>query len=158
MKKQKESLDPLQALIKEVQKDQAELQEHEEHLLMAKQAKQIIIARLKDYRKDLSVLVKYASDEQKAQIEALGFVNPPSGNTLNPTAQIALDIMTQKKELTNDTLYKVHYLKAVPKGLEPLNYTQFNIKIRPLFNRELLIREKGTDPNSSKTDVIRLKG
>jgi len=157
MTKKKESLNPLEELIQQVQKDQTELEQVNTKLSHAKDEKQAIINRLKDYRKDLSVLVKYASDEQKAQIEALGFAYSSSGNTLNPIAQTALDIMTEKKELTNEVLYD-YYAKAVPKEQEPLNYTQLNIKIRPLFNRNLLIRVKGTDPNSSRTDVIRLNG
>lgn len=157
MTKKKESPNPLEALIQQVQKDQTELENVNAKLEEAKAEKQTIIHRLKDYRKDLSVLVKYASDAQKAKIEALGFAHSSSGNTLNPTAQIALDIMTEKKELANKVLYEL-YTKVVPKEQEPLNYTQFNIKIRPLFNRNLLIREKGTDPSSSRTDMIRLKG
>lgn len=39
-----------------------------------------------------------------------------------------------------------------------MNYTEFNIKCRSLFNTQRLLRKKGSDPKSSRTDIISLNG
>jgi len=41
---------------------------------------------------------------------------------------------------------------------EAVNYTEFNIKCRSLFNTQRLLRKKGKDSKSSREDIISLNG
>lgn len=149
-------LHPLNILVEKIGADTVLLRELEEQMRVCKEAKTEVTARLKDYRSDLKVFFKYSTDEQKQDIEDLGIEAPtPSKQTVNPVVQIALNIMQEKKKLTNGELFD-EYVNAVPDGQVPENYTFFNIKIRSLFNREILKKTKGNDPKSSRTDVITL--
>ena len=60
-------------LIENIKTDQKELTDQEGKIEQAKNAKRSILDRLKDYRKDLSVLLKYASEDQHRKIQELGF-------------------------------------------------------------------------------------
>ncbi len=146
-------------LIENIKTDQALLEQTEVQIEKAKDEKREVVARLKDYRKDISVLLKYADEERRKQIEDLGFDFSESGNGLNPVASIVLDIIMKAKdnELTNAELY-VAYSKTVKNENERLNYTEFNIKCRSLFNTQRLLRKKGKDPKSSRDDIISLNG
>ena len=146
-------------LIENIKTDQALLEQTEVQIEKAKDEKREVVARLKDYRKDVSVLLKYADDERRKQIEELGFDFSETENGLNPVASLVLDTVVKAKDnqLTNAELYDA-YSKTVKNENERLSYTEFNIKCRSLFNTQRLLRKKGKDPKSSKDDVISLNG
>lgn len=146
-------------LIENIKTDQALLEQTEEQIEKAKEEKREVIARLKDYRKDVSVLLKYADEERRKQIEELGFDFSEIENGLNSVASLVLDIVMKDKDnqLTNAELYEA-YAKTVKNENERLSYTEFNIKCRSLFNTQRLIRKKGKDPKSSRDDLISLNG
>ena len=146
-------------LIENIKTDQALLEQTEVQIEKAKDKKREVIARLKDYRKDVSVLLKYADEERRKQIEDLGFDFSESENGLNPIATLVLDIVMKAKDnqVTNADLYNT-YAKTVKKDDERLSYTEFNIKCRSLFNTQRLLRKKGKDPKSSREDIISLNG
>lgn len=146
-------------LIENIKTDQALLEQTEVQIEKAKDEKREVVARLKDYRKDVSVLLKYADEERRKQIEDLGFDFSESENGLNPIASLVLDIVMKAKDnqVTNADLYN-KYAKTVKKDEERLSYTEFNIKCRSLFNTQRLLRKKGKDPKSSREDIIFLNG
>jgi hypothetical protein len=146
-------------LIENIKTDQALLEQTEVQIEKAKDEKREVIARLKDYRKDISVLLKYADEERRKQIEELGFDFSETENGLNPVASLVLDTIVKAKDnqLTNAELYDA-YSKTLKNENERLSYTEFNIKCRSLFNTQRLLRKKGKDPKSSKDDVISLNG
>lgn len=146
-------------LIENIKTDQSLLEQTEVQIEKAKDEKREVVARLKDYRKDVSVLLKYADEERRKQIEELGFDFSETENGLNPVASLVLDTIVKAKDnqLTNAELYDV-YSKTVKNENERLSYTEFNIKCRSLFNTQRLLRKKGKDPKSSKDDVISLNG
>lgn len=157
-KKKEPQAQPMESIIENIKKDQVLLEEKEFLIKEAKADKQDIVQRLKDYRKDLTVFLKYATKEQKQEIEALGFVIDDGTPRMNEVAQITLDIMTQKKKLTNNELYESYAKVVSERKLIPEKYTAFNIKIRGLFNRQILIRTKGSDETSSREDIVTLNG
>ncbi|SFS84502.1 hypothetical protein SAMN04487906_1871 [Zhouia amylolytica] len=146
-------------LIENIKTDQALLEQTEVQIEKAKDEKREVVARLKDYRKDVSVLLKYADEERRKQIEELGFDFSETENGLNPVASLVLDTIVKAKDnqLTNAELYDA-YSKTVKNENELLSYTEFNIKCRSLFNTQRLLRKKGKDPKSSRDDVISLNG
>jgi len=146
-------------LIENIQTDQNLLQEVEVKIETAKDEKQEIVNRLKEYRKDLSVLSKYADEEQQEKVKALGFEFSESDSNVNSVSSIALDLILKAKDnqLTNDALHE-GYVKSLPKEEEPLKYSAFNIKCRTLFNTQKLIRVKSKDSKSSREDIIYLNG
>ncbi|MBB3123336.1 hypothetical protein FHS04_000833 [Mesoflavibacter sabulilitoris] len=146
-------------MIENIKTDQELLEQTEVQIEKAKDEKREVVARLKDYRKDVSVLLKYADDERRKQIEELGFDFSETENGLNPVASLVLDTIVKAKDnqLTNAELYDA-YSKTVKNENERLSYTEFNIKCRSLFNTQRLLRKKGKDPKSSKDDVISLNG
>ncbi|WP_335974056.1 hypothetical protein [Gaetbulibacter jejuensis] len=146
-------------LIENIKTDQALLEQTEVQIEKAKDEKREVVARLKDYRKDVSVLLKYADEERRKQIEELGFDFSETENGLNPIATLVLDIIMKAKDnqITNAELYDA-YAKTVKNENERLSYTEFNIKCRSLFNTQRLLRKKGKDPKSSRDDVISLNG
>ena len=146
-------------LIENIKTDQELLKEAEKAIETVKDNKREILDRFKDYRKDLSVLMKYADEKHRKQIEELGFDLSDSSNGLNPVARIAFDIIVKAKDnkLTNETLYN-GYVKSLKNPSDAVSYTEFNIKCRSLFNTQRLLRTKGKDPKSSKDDVISLNG
>jgi len=145
-------------LIQNITIDQALLQEADQKIAEAKEEKAEVVDRLKDYRKEIAVIAKYATDEQKEKIEALGFNSVDSSNSLNTVASLAFDLIVKAKDykLTNLEWYNA-YVASFDKKEDALNYTAFNIKCRPLFNSQRLIRKKSGGV-SSHDDVISLNG
>ena len=144
-------------LIENIKTDQNFLAEVESNIEKAKDEKRAIVSRLKDYQKDISVLLKYADNGKKKELEALGFDFSETERGLNPIATKVYDIIVKAKgnQLTNAELYDV-YAKSLKNKDEAVNYTEFNIKCRSLFNTQRLLRKKGSDPKSSRTDIISL--
>lgn len=50
------------------------------------------------------------------------------------------------------------YVKSLKNKEEAVTYSAFNIKCSSLFNTQKLLRKKGTDPKSSREDIISLNG
>ncbi|NCO62712.1 MAG: hypothetical protein COW66_13100 [Flavobacteriaceae bacterium CG18_big_fil_WC_8_21_14_2_50_34_36] len=146
-------------LIENIKTDQELLATTETKISEAKEEKRAITERLKDYRRDISVLLKYADDSHRKQIEELGFDFSESEQGLNPVAQIALDIILAAKgnQMSNEELYNA-YVKTFKKKEDAFNYTEFNIKTRSLFNTQRLLRKKGKDPKTSREDIISVNG
>lgn len=147
-------------LIENIKTDQGLLEAIEVKIEEEKEAKREIMDRLKGYRKDLSVLLKYADNEQRKKIEDLGFELTEQSNGLNPVAQIVFDIILKAKDsqMENSKLYDAYTKVIKVKKQEPVNYTEFNIKCRSLFNTQRLLRKKGKDPKNSREDIISLNG
>jgi soluble cytochrome b562 len=80
-------------LIENIKTDQELLKEAEQAIEEAKENKGEIQDRFKNYRKDLNVLMKYADEKHRKQIEELGFDLSESSNGHNSVAQIAFDII-----------------------------------------------------------------
>ena len=146
-------------LIENIKTDQNFLAEVESNIEKAKDEKRAIVSRLKDYQKDISVLLKYADNGKKKELEDLGFDFSETERSMNPVASIAYEIITKVKgnQLTNAELYDA-YVKSLKNKDEAVNYTEFNIKCRSLFNTQRLLRKKGSDPKSTRTDIISLNG
>ena len=60
-------------------------------------------------------------------------------------------------QMSNNQLYDA-YVKSLKSKEEAVNYTEFNIKCRSLFNTQRLLRKKGKDQKSSREDIISLNG
>lgn len=150
----------LDVLIENIKTDQGLLEDIEVKLEEEKEAKREIIDRLKGYRKDLSVLLKYADKEQRKKIDDLGFELIEQSNGLNPVAQLAFDIILKAKDnqLSNEALFSAYEKACAEKKQIPVNYTEFNIKCRSLFNTQRLLRKKGKDAKNSREDIISLNG
>lgn len=146
-------------LIENIKTDQNLLAETEKKVEEAKEKKKAIVERLKDYRKEIVVILKYADDKQKAQIEELGFNFSESEQGLNPVASLVMDIIMKAtdNQLTNEELYNA-YVKTFKNKEDAFDYTAFNIKCRTLFNSQRLLRKKSADGVSSREDIISLNG
>lgn len=146
-------------LISNIKEDQMLLNVLEAKIEEAKGEKLTIVNRLKEYRKDVSVLLKYADDTKKNELEALGFNFSEAERGLNTIASSVYEIIVKVKgnQLTNAELYDA-YIKSLKNKEEAVNYTEFNIKCRSLFNTQRLLRKKGKDSKSSKDDIIYLNG
>lgn len=146
-------------LIENIKTDQNLLAEVETNIEKAKEEKRAIVSRLKDYQKDITVLLKYADNGKKKELEALGFDFSETERGMNPVASKAYEIITKAKgnQLTNAELYDT-YVKLLNNEEDAVNYTEFNIKCRSLFNTQRLLRKKGKDPKSSRDDIISLNG
>jgi predicted nucleic acid-binding Zn-ribbon protein len=146
-------------LIENIKTDQDALAEIEKQLSDIRENKRDITRRLKDYRKDISVLVKYTSEEQRKKLESLGFDLSDSERGLNSVASKAMEIVMKAKDnkITNGELYEA-YKKSFKNEADALDYTHFNIKCRTLFNTQRLLRTEGKDPKSSRDDIISLNG
>ena len=118
-----------------------------------------IVNRLKEQRKDLSVLLKYADEAQQQKLASLGFDFSEPQKEGNAIATIAFDLIIKAKDhqLTNEALYE-GYVKSLKNKEEAVNYAAFNIKCRSLFNTQKLLRKKSKDTKSSKEDMISLNG
>ena len=145
--------------IDNISNDQQLLKEAEKALEEAKQQKRDISDRIKAYQKEAEVMMKYASEEQIAKLNELNLDLSPTKYGLNAVATTAYDIMlnTKKKSITNEELYNA-YVDSLDGKEQAVTYTIFNVKCRPLFNNQRLIREQGSDPSSSRTDVIKVNG
>lgn len=146
-------------LIENIKTDQELLTQSEKQIEEAKEAKRAVVDRLKDYKRDVSVLLKYADEAQQNRIKALGFDFSESEKGLNPVATVALDILMKIKgnQMTNEELYNA-YVKTFKNPNDAFNYTEFNIKCRSLFNTQRLLRKKGKDDSSSRDNIISLNG
>lgn len=146
-------------LIENIKTDQNLLNETEQKIEQAKEAKRDVVDRLKDYRKDISVLLKYADKTQQEKISALGFDFSESERGLNAVAQLVLELVMKVKgnQLSNGALYDA-YKKNFKNEADAFSYTEFNIKCRSLFNTQRLLRKKGKDPKNSREDIISLNG
>lgn len=149
----------IDVLIGNIHEDQNLLKETEVKIEEAKEAKRAVVGRLKDYRNDVSVLLKYADETQQKKIEELGFDFSESERGLNPVASLALDILMKAKgnQMTNGELYSA-YVKTFKNEEDAFSYTEFNIKTRSLFNTQRLLRKKGKDDQSSRDNIISING
>lgn len=146
-------------LIENIKTDQVLLNETEKKIEEAKEEKRAVVDRLKDYRKDVSVLLKYADENQQKKIEELGFDFSESERGINPVASVALDILMKVKgnQMTNGELYNA-YVQSFKDPSDAFSYTEFNIKCRSLFNTQRLLRKKGKDDTSSRDNIISVNG
>lgn len=149
----------IDVLIEYIKTDQRLLKEIEAKIEQAKEDKRSIVDRLKDHRRDISVLLKYTDQSKQKEIEALGFEFSDSENGLNPVATLALDILMKAKgnQLTNDQLYNA-YVGMFKKPEDAFGYADFNIKCRGLFNTQRVLRKKSPDGKTSREDIIALNG
>ncbi len=146
----------MEVLIANIKADQQMLIEKNKVLDEAKEEQRLISSRLKEYRKDVTHIWKYMSDEQKETIESLGLdIKEKSGDhgALNPISQVVLDALMGAKgnTMTNGEIYN-YYIDSVGDG-EPESYSRFNVKIRQLFSRGSISKEQ-IDPNKSGRDDI----
>ncbi|MCI5051016.1 MAG: hypothetical protein MRY57_01800 [Candidatus Pacebacteria bacterium] len=146
-------------LIGNIKEDQMLLNVLEARIEEAKNEKRAIVSRLKEYQKDITVLLKYADNGKKKELEALGFDFSETDRGMNSVASKAYEIITNAKgnKLTNDELYTA-YVDSLKDKDTAVNYTEFNIKCRTLFNTQRLLRKKGKDLKSSRDDIISLNG
>ncbi len=149
----------MDVLIENITTDQKLLDKVEKKVQEAKEEKREVIDRLKDYRKDLSVLLKYADEEQRTKLDELGFSSGEKNHGLNPVATIALELLMQAKDnkLTNEALYE-GYVKTFKNHDDAFSYAEFNIKCRPLINTQRVLRKKTKDGKGSKDDVLSING
>ena len=110
-------------LIGNIKEDQMLLNVLEAKIEEARVEKQTIVNRLKDYRKDVSVLLKYADDSKKKELEELGFDFSETERGLNPIATKVYDIIVKAKgnQLTNAELYDV-YAKSLKNKDEAIKF------------------------------------
>lgn len=146
-------------LIENIKTDQHLLEQTEVKIETAKNEKQEVVNRLKEHQKDVSVLLKYADEEQQTKIKTLGFNFSEPQKSVNSIASIAFDLIMKAKDnqLTNEALYD-GYVKSLSNKEEAEKYSAFNIKCRSLFNTQKLLRKKGANPKSSREDIISLNG
>lgn len=147
-------------LIENIKTDQQLLQEVETKMEALKSEKNIIFERLKSSRKDVSVMLKYADEKQQEKIETLGFDISEPQKVVNTIAAVAFDLIMNAKgnQMTNGNLYNAYVKICKDKNEEAEKYSAFNIKCRSLFNTQKLLRKKGTDPKSTREDIISLNG
>lgn len=145
-------------LIENIKTDQALYDQTEVEQTKVREKKAAIKERLKGYRKDISVLLKYADEDKRKELEELGFDFSESERGLNPVASIAMDVVMKAKgnKLPNGELYDA-YVKTFKNSEDAFNYTEFNIKCRSLFNTQRLLRTKSKG-GSSRDDIISLNG
>ncbi|WP_136073127.1 hypothetical protein [Candidatus Ulvibacter alkanivorans] len=150
----------IETLIDNLKEDVKLLEQVEEQLEPLERQKREISSRIKEHQRDAGVLIKYADENDQKQLEELGFVIPSSITGLNEVATIALEAIIKAKDrkLTNEQLHQAYEKIAKEQGEEVVNYTEFNIKCRPLFNSQKLVRKKGKDPKTSRDDMISLNG
>lgn len=146
-------------LIQNITTDQKLLNELEQKVQEAKDEKREVVDRLKDYRKDSSVLLKYADENQRAKIEELGFSFSEQEHGLNPVATLVLELLMKAdgNQMTNGALYDT-YVASFKNKEDAYSYTEFNIKCRSLFNTQRALRKKGKDAKNSREDIISLNG
>lgn len=151
--------DVINRFIENITNDQQLFKDAETKLEQAKEEKRTISDRIKGYQREAEVMMKYASEEQIKQLEELNLDFSSSKQGLNAVATTTYDIMlnTKKKSMTNEELYSM-YVDSLEDKEKAVSYTIFNVKCRPLFNNQRLIREKGSDPKSSRTDIIYVNG
>ena len=149
----------IDVLIGDIKTDLELLETADDKIQTAKEEKREVTDRLKEYRRDLSVLIKYAPADKLKEIEQLGFeVTDPNGG-LNAVASLVHEIIVKAKDnqMSNEKLYQA-YVATFKNPKDAFSYSEFNIKCRGLFNSQRLLRKKGKDPKSSKDDIISLNG
>lgn len=146
-------------LIENITTDQKLLDEVDQKVQEVRDEKREVVDRLKDYRKDISVLLKYADQAQRTKIEELGLDFSEHEHGLNPVASIVLELLMKAKDnqMTNGYLY-TSYASTLKDKEDAYSYTEFNIKCRSLFNTQRVLRKKGKDAKNSREDVISLNG
>ena len=149
----------MDVLIENISTDQKILDEVEKKVQEAKEEKREVIDRLKDYRKDLSVLLKYADEKQRAKLDELGFRFSELEHGLNPVASVALEILMKAEgnQITNGDLYQA-YVATFKNSEDAFSYADFNIKCRPLINTQKVLRKKAKDAKSSREDILSING
>lgn len=150
----------IDVLIQNIKADQELLISTDNQIEALKEEKKEIANRLKSYRSDITVLLKYADPKHKEQIEALGLdLVEGSAQSMNPVATLVLEIIMKAKDntMSNGDLYDA-YVKTFKKPEDAFNYTEFNIKCRSLFNTQRLLRSKGKDASNSREDIVSLNG
>ncbi|MCH2491117.1 MAG: hypothetical protein MK211_13320 [Flavobacteriales bacterium] len=147
-------------LIGNIKTDQELLEQTDRKIEQAKDEKRTIVDRLKDYRRDISVMLKYADQGQQKKIETLGFNLLETNRGLNPVASFALETVMKAKDnqIENGELYEAYATSCKEKKQEPVIYTEFNIKCQSLLNTQRLLRKKGKDAKCSREDIISLNG
>lgn len=158
-KKKQQDGDLLDRVIVNFTEDQKALQEQSKLIEDARSYKNEIKDRLKDSKRDLVTLMKYASDQQLKKIDALNIEFTEYSKGLNPVAESALKILEKhpKGAMTNEALYD-EYVKGLPSPTSAYTYTEYNIKLRSLFNSQKLIRDETKDAISSREHIIRING
>lgn len=146
-------------LIENIITDQGLLEEAEVRIETAKNEKSIVVSRMKEHQKDISVVMKYADDSQRKKLEAIGFDFSESNKGMNEVASKVMDIIMKHKEHTmkNGDIFN-EYVATFKKSTDAVNYTEFNIKCRSLFNSQRLMRTKGKDVKNTREDIISLNG
>ncbi|PQJ76509.1 hypothetical protein [Polaribacter glomeratus] len=154
-----EQLNAVDVLIENISSDQLLLPVVEAKIEEAKAEKQVLVNRLKEYRKDLSVLLKYATEAQQGKIKNLGFEISDEQRGLNTVATTAFDVLVKAKDhqLNNQVWYD-GYVASLKNGESPVSYASFNVKCRSLFNTQKVLRKKAGDLKSSHEDIISLNG
>ena len=149
----------IDVLIGNIKTDKELLRETEAKIEQAREGKRAITDRLKDYRRDISVLIKYVDDSKRKELEDLGFDFSEAERGMNPVAGLALDILVKAKgnQMTNGELYDA-YRATFKNEDDAFTYTEFNIKCRSLFNTQRVLRKKGKDAKNSREDIISLNG
>ena len=150
----------IDVLIESIKSDQELLISNDKQMEILKEERKEVANRLKGYRTDVTVLLKYADEKHKEQIEALGLdLSESTSQSMNLVANLVMEIVMKAKDntLTNGALYEA-YVQAQKSPEEAVNYTEFNIKCRTLFNTQRLLRSKGKDATNSREDIISLNG
>lgn len=150
----------IDVLIQNIKADQELLVTTDKQIEALKEEKRETANRLKSYRGDITVLLKYADPKHKEAIEALGLdLSDSSSSSMNPVASLVLEIILKAKDttMTNGALYDA-YVKTFKNPDDALNYTEFNIRCRSLFNTQRLLRSKGKDVTNSREDIISVNG
>ena len=149
----------LDRVIANITEDQKALDGQNELIDNAKSYKAEIVSRIRDSRRDLLTFVKYATPEQLKRLEELNIDLESTGQGLNKVAELALEILekTPKGEMANEALFN-EYVKTFKNANDAFNYTEFNIKLRSLFNSQRLIRKEPADAKSSREHIISING
>ena len=106
----KDNQNAIDVLINNIQKDQALLASAEAQIEKAKEQKREVVARLKDYRKDVLVFMKYVDANRRKQIESLGLDLSESEHHMNGIATFVMDAIMKAKDyqMTNGKLYDAY--------------------------------------------------
>lgn len=148
----------LNRVIANMTEDALSLKEQSELIEKAKSYKREIQDRLRDSRRDLVTLVKYASPDQLKRLKELHIDVEELGQSLNKVAELAFDILqkTAKGEMSNGDLYEA-YVATFKNPEDAFSYTEFNIKCRSLFNSQRLIRIE-VEGKKSRDYIVRING
>jgi len=142
-------------LIMKIQGKQARLEQIEITIETVKTEKKEVVDEVKMLLKDLAHFMKYLNPEQQEHIKSLG-LDVQEDASSNIVCKIVLDIMMKdKKPISNEKLHHA-YLDSLDEGKEGVNYTAFNIALRPLLSKQLLKKKIVDDGGSSRTNIISL--